>query len=221
MRVDDGDHAARAAGEIDVVVHVGARECAHRRRRERLQPAPGAGEDLDLGFRRQRNAAAVGQDQRHGQVAPAVPVGDDLLQRFGHGRALGLFVTSASIRRSRRGAGIPPSTPSCTRRHQCSKNGPTASAFARPARQAFPPRRCYHRAFAATRLRGSSLTKPTHGGRAARPVAFTERDFRDALAQFATGVTVICAPGPQGASSASPRTRSTRSRSTRRSSSGA
>ena len=72
------------------------------------------------------------------------------------------------------------------------------SALARPARQAFPPRRCYHRAFAATRLRGSSLTKPTHGGRAARPVAFTERDFRDALAQFATGVTVICAPGPQG-----------------------
>jgi flavin reductase (DIM6/NTAB) family NADH-FMN oxidoreductase RutF len=42
------------------------------------------------------------------------------------------------------------------------------------------------------------LTKPTHGARAARPPAFTERDFRDALAQFATGVTVICAPGPPG-----------------------
>jgi flavin reductase (DIM6/NTAB) family NADH-FMN oxidoreductase RutF len=27
---------------------------------------------------------------------------------------------------------------------------------------------------------------------------FTERHFRDALAQFATGVTVICAPGPDG-----------------------
>jgi len=40
------------------------------------------------------------------------------------------------------------------------------------------------------------LTKPTPADRAAP--AFTERDFRDALAQFATGVTVICAPGPPG-----------------------
>jgi flavin reductase (DIM6/NTAB) family NADH-FMN oxidoreductase RutF len=30
------------------------------------------------------------------------------------------------------------------------------------------------------------------------PPAFTTRDFRDALAQFATGVTVICAPGTHG-----------------------
>ena len=30
------------------------------------------------------------------------------------------------------------------------------------------------------------------------PAAFDERQFRDALAQFATGVTVICAPGPPG-----------------------
>lgn len=27
---------------------------------------------------------------------------------------------------------------------------------------------------------------------------FTERGFRDALAQFATGITVMCAPGPAG-----------------------
>lgn len=42
------------------------------------------------------------------------------------------------------------------------------------------------------------MTKPTEGDRVAGPVAFTDRDFRDALAQFATGVTVICAPGPPG-----------------------
>jgi flavin reductase (DIM6/NTAB) family NADH-FMN oxidoreductase RutF len=42
------------------------------------------------------------------------------------------------------------------------------------------------------------LTQPTQGDGAPRAVAFTERDFRDALAQFATGVTVICAPGPPG-----------------------
>jgi flavin reductase (DIM6/NTAB) family NADH-FMN oxidoreductase RutF len=42
------------------------------------------------------------------------------------------------------------------------------------------------------------LTKPTLGARAASLAGFTEREFRDALAQFATGVTVICAPGPPG-----------------------
>jgi flavin reductase (DIM6/NTAB) family NADH-FMN oxidoreductase RutF len=42
------------------------------------------------------------------------------------------------------------------------------------------------------------LTKPTDGGRATGAAAFTEREFRDALAQFATGVAVICAPGPPG-----------------------
>jgi flavin reductase (DIM6/NTAB) family NADH-FMN oxidoreductase RutF len=45
---------------------------------------------------------------------------------------------------------------------------------------------------------GSALTQPIRGNRAASPPAFTERDFRDALAQFATGVAVICAPGPTG-----------------------
>ncbi|MEO8304845.1 MAG: flavin reductase family protein [Betaproteobacteria bacterium] len=42
------------------------------------------------------------------------------------------------------------------------------------------------------------MTKSTHAARAASPAGFTERDFRDAMAQFATGVTVICAPGPPG-----------------------
>ena len=42
------------------------------------------------------------------------------------------------------------------------------------------------------------MTKPIPADRAAAPTLFTERDFRDALAQFATGVTVICAPGPPG-----------------------
>jgi flavin reductase (DIM6/NTAB) family NADH-FMN oxidoreductase RutF len=42
------------------------------------------------------------------------------------------------------------------------------------------------------------VTRPSDGDRAAAPAPFGERDFRDALAQFATGVTVICAPGPPG-----------------------
>jgi flavin reductase (DIM6/NTAB) family NADH-FMN oxidoreductase RutF len=42
------------------------------------------------------------------------------------------------------------------------------------------------------------LTQPAQGDPAGRPPAFTTREFRDALAQFATGVTVICAPGPEG-----------------------
>ena len=44
------------------------------------------------------------------------------------------------------------------------------------------------------------LLTPPAGREPARgtPLSFTERHFRDALAQFATGVTVICAPGPDG-----------------------
>ena len=38
---------------------------------------------------------------------------------------------------------------------------------------------------------------PTADKRKSRPVV-TERHFRDALAQFATGVTIITAPAPQG-----------------------
>jgi flavin reductase (DIM6/NTAB) family NADH-FMN oxidoreductase RutF len=41
----------------------------------------------------------------------------------------------------------------------------------------------------------ATSTKPL--GAAASPLAaFSEREFRDAMAQFATGVAVICAPGP-------------------------
>ena len=50
----------------------------------------------------------------------------------------------------------------------------------------------------AAHVRGSTLTQPAQGDPAGLPPAFTTRDFRDALAQFATGVTVICAPGPEG-----------------------
>jgi flavin reductase (DIM6/NTAB) family NADH-FMN oxidoreductase RutF len=46
--------------------------------------------------------------------------------------------------------------------------------------------------------RGHCLTQSSHGEPARRPSRFTGRDFRDALAQFATGVTVICARGPDG-----------------------
>jgi flavin reductase (DIM6/NTAB) family NADH-FMN oxidoreductase RutF len=47
---------------------------------------------------------------------------------------------------------------------------------------------------------GNALTSPSAHGTgasiASAPVsAFTEREFRDALAQFATGVAIICAPG--------------------------
>ena len=76
----------RAAGEVDVVVDVGPRERAHRRRRQRLQAPPRAGEDFDLGLGRERDPAAVRQHQRHRQVAPAVTVGDDLLQWSRHDR---------------------------------------------------------------------------------------------------------------------------------------
>ena len=55
------------------------------------------------------------------------------------------------------------------------------------------PRRCYHRDFA----RGNALTQSSaHGGNAGRVPGFTDRQFRDALAQFATGVAIICAPRP-------------------------
>jgi flavin reductase (DIM6/NTAB) family NADH-FMN oxidoreductase RutF len=42
------------------------------------------------------------------------------------------------------------------------------------------------------------LTLPPHGDPAGQSPPFTDREFRDALAQFATGVTVICALGPEG-----------------------
>jgi len=44
----------------------------------------------------------------------------------------------------------------------------------------------------------TALNRHADADAAGRPLSFTTRDFRDALAQFATGVTVICAPGPQG-----------------------
>jgi flavin reductase (DIM6/NTAB) family NADH-FMN oxidoreductase RutF len=42
------------------------------------------------------------------------------------------------------------------------------------------------------------LTPSASGDHAPPLSGFTEREFRDALAQFATGVTVICAPGGPG-----------------------
>ena len=42
------------------------------------------------------------------------------------------------------------------------------------------------------------MTPPPPGDPGDRTPPFTEREFRDALAQFATGVAVICAPGPEG-----------------------
>jgi flavin reductase (DIM6/NTAB) family NADH-FMN oxidoreductase RutF len=42
------------------------------------------------------------------------------------------------------------------------------------------------------------LTPDAPVDHAGRIPAFTDREFRDSLAQFATGVTVICAPGPDG-----------------------
>lgn len=42
------------------------------------------------------------------------------------------------------------------------------------------------------------MTPSVRADRAGSPPAFTEREFRDALGEFATGVTVICAPGPDG-----------------------
>jgi flavin reductase (DIM6/NTAB) family NADH-FMN oxidoreductase RutF len=64
---------------------------------------------------------------------------------------------------------------------------PDAAAFCRTTR------RCYHPAFVRfNALTPSSAPRGTTG----RVPAFTDREFRDALAQFATGVAIICAPGP-------------------------
>ena len=68
-------------------------------------------------------------------------------------------------------------------------------AFACRATVAHRLGRCYHRHFG----RGRALTSSSaRGATASRAPAFTDRQFRDALAQFATGVSVICAPGPHG-----------------------
>ncbi len=42
------------------------------------------------------------------------------------------------------------------------------------------------------------MTPSVRADRASLPPAFTAREFRDALGEFATGVTVICAPGSDG-----------------------
>jgi flavin reductase (DIM6/NTAB) family NADH-FMN oxidoreductase RutF len=48
--------------------------------------------------------------------------------------------------------------------------------------------------------RGAALTKPSAGSTSVgeSPPRFTTRHFRDAMAQFATGVTVICTRNPGG-----------------------
>ena len=53
---------------------------------------------------------------------------------------------------------------------------------------------CYHRPFGC----GKALTSSSARANASRVPAFSDRQFRDALAQFATGVAVICAPGTHG-----------------------
>jgi flavin reductase (DIM6/NTAB) family NADH-FMN oxidoreductase RutF len=45
---------------------------------------------------------------------------------------------------------------------------------------------------------GFPVTQPTHVDPVGQTPGFNQRDFRDALAQFATGVTVICAPTQDG-----------------------
>jgi len=60
---------------------------------------------------------------------------------------------------------------------------------------AHPVGHCYHQAFG----RDSALTSSSaRHGHAPRVSPFNGRQFRDALAQYATGVAVICAPGPHG-----------------------
>ncbi len=86
QRLGDPEHAPRLAGEIEIVVHVGARELAELGRGERPQPAPGAGVDVD--FRRfgKRTRPPSGQDQRNRDIAAAVAAGDEFLQRLFHAR---------------------------------------------------------------------------------------------------------------------------------------
>ncbi len=80
-RLRDAEHPARAAGEIDVAVDVRAGERSERRLGERLQAPPGAGNHFHRRRRRQRHPRAVGEHERDRQVAAAVAVGDDALER--------------------------------------------------------------------------------------------------------------------------------------------
>ncbi len=84
QRLGDVQHAAGPAGEVDVVVDVGAGEPAELGRSERPQPVPGTGVDIDFGRLGQRDPVAVRQDQRGRDIAPAVTAGDQLLQRLFH-----------------------------------------------------------------------------------------------------------------------------------------
>ena len=83
-RLGDVEDAPRPAGEVDLVAHVGTREPPELGRRQGPQRPPRADDDLDLGRRRQRNPATVGQHQSDGELATAVAIRDDLLERFGH-----------------------------------------------------------------------------------------------------------------------------------------
>ena len=78
--------ALRAAGEVEIVADVGSRKSPKLGRRQRPQSVPRARVDVDFGRLRQRDAPAVGQDQRHGDVATVVAVGDDSGERVLHGR---------------------------------------------------------------------------------------------------------------------------------------
>ena len=69
-RLGDRQRTSRGAGEVDVVVHVSAREHAHARRGERLEARQRARGDFELGRLRQRDAAAVGQHDGTGRSRP-------------------------------------------------------------------------------------------------------------------------------------------------------
>ena len=184
----ESEHSLRAAGEVDVVVDVGPCERSERRRGERLHALPRARDDIDFRRWRQGDAPAVGQYQRNGEVAAAIAALDDSLQRFRHDRDVVSAVGEARFWRvyqeRRTGAAQRrlASRPFLTGRARAPNIAPATSG-ARPPRSR-PNRHPF---------------MPAHGRDATdeRP-AFDERQFRDALAQFATGVTIVCTRGPAG-----------------------
>jgi len=52
------------------------------------------------------------------------------------------------------------------------------------------------KALTSNKVRGAGASPVARRHDVAAAPAFSERQFRDAMAQFATGVAVICAPGP-------------------------
>ncbi len=77
QRLGNGQYALGTAGEVDVVVDVCPSQPSELGRGKRPDAGPVTGVDIDFRGRRKRDATAVGQYQRHWDIATAVAVFDD------------------------------------------------------------------------------------------------------------------------------------------------